>query len=273
MTPFNFNYDNHHQLVEMIEANRIFGAQKFVFYKYTVGSHVSTFLESYKKDNLVEVIPWQVPVVVDPWPSDPKVEPEIHYFAQLASLNDCLYRNMFKSRFIVFTDMDEIIVPRHHENWSDMLTNVTNSWMKVMHADVVNMFPGAYLFQNSFFRLNWKNDDKYSKLSSIVDLNMNTLLKTSRENKVYTWYERSKYIVWSRMISMIAVHSVIDFIDDSKVMHVQVGKTQSLLHHYRLWDDNPEEKIKKVKDTRMHHFAKKLLPNVMKRHSLVKIYN
>jgi hypothetical protein len=29
---------------------------------------------------------------VDVWPHDPNITPEVHYFAQVAALNDCLYR-------------------------------------------------------------------------------------------------------------------------------------------------------------------------------------
>jgi len=31
-----------------------------------------------------------------------------------AALNDCLYRNMYKSKYVAFLDIDEIIVPRQN---------------------------------------------------------------------------------------------------------------------------------------------------------------
>jgi len=77
----------------------MFGADRFVFYNYSTGSHVTTHLRRYATEGVVSVLPWRVPVAVDVWPPDPKQEPEIHYFGQLAALNDCLYRVMFRARF------------------------------------------------------------------------------------------------------------------------------------------------------------------------------
>jgi len=48
-------------------------------------------------------------------------EPDVHYFAQLAALNDCLYRVMFRARFVVLVDLDEVLVPRRRRHWRPML--------------------------------------------------------------------------------------------------------------------------------------------------------
>jgi len=94
----------------MLKVHRLFGADRFVFYNYSTGSHVTAHLRRYAGDGVVSaVVPWRVPVAVDVWPPDPKEEPEIHYFAQLAALNDCLYRTMFRARFVVLADLDEVL--------------------------------------------------------------------------------------------------------------------------------------------------------------------
>jgi hypothetical protein len=81
-----FNYSKAYELVEMIELNRILGAEHFVFYNYSTNSNVNHVLEYYKKMDIVEVLEWNLPMKVDTWPK--KNEPvEIHYFAQLAALN------------------------------------------------------------------------------------------------------------------------------------------------------------------------------------------
>jgi len=107
------HFNDYRRLVEMIEVNRMFGAQRLVFYNYSTGPDVATVLRRYESEGLVSVIPWRIPLLVDTWPpGEPPVKPEIHYFGQVAALNDCLYRNMFTSRYIVFTDLDELLVPR-----------------------------------------------------------------------------------------------------------------------------------------------------------------
>jgi len=268
VTPFNFQFNNVNQLTEFIEVNKMFGAEKFVFYNYSTGAGVDSYLRMYVNTGLVEVVPWRVPVAVDVWPPDPKEEPEIHYFAQLASLNDCLYRSMFRSRFIVFSDLDEIVVPRSATSWLSMLSNITADWQRAFTSNVKKMFPGAYLIQNVFFYTDWPNDEDSSEDER--DLSLVTLLKTMRQEKPHTWYVRSKYIVWSRMTSMISVHSVLDFIDDSRVMHVMVSEKHALLHHYRHSLDSQSLSTKALVDRRMHQFHAEIVSRTVAVHDKMK---
>ena len=269
VTPFNFNYNQIHQLTEFIEINRMFGAQKFVFYNYTTGIDVDRYLHAYIRKGLVVVIPWRVPVAVDIWPPDPKEEPDIHYFAQLASLNDCLYRNMFKSRFIVFSDLDEIIVPRNASTWLDMLASVTADWQHSLNSENKNVFPGAYLIQNVFFFNDWPIDETLFRNVKVQYPSLVTLLKTRREKVPHIWYSRSKYIAWSRMTLMVSVHSVIDFIDNSKVMHVMVSEKSALLHHYRDSIDSHSLESKSTIDRRMHVFFKEIVNRITSAHNMI----
>ena len=36
-------------------------------------------------------------------------------------LNDCLYRNMKRVKYVVYSDLDEVIYPVSSDNWIDML--------------------------------------------------------------------------------------------------------------------------------------------------------
>jgi len=89
-------------------VNRIFGADKLVFYNYSSGPQVTTYLKHMQREGLLNVMPWPLPMPVDVWPPVPGHIPQVHYFAQLAALNDCLYRYMSTARHIVFTDLDEV---------------------------------------------------------------------------------------------------------------------------------------------------------------------
>jgi len=74
VTPFNFAYNNVHQLVEMIELNRLLGARRFTFYNFSTGVDVDKYLRvAYDVTDDITVIPWHVPLAVDVWPHDPKV--------------------------------------------------------------------------------------------------------------------------------------------------------------------------------------------------------
>lgn len=263
VTPLNFNYDNYHQLVEMVEVNRLFGAQRFVFYNYSTGNQLEPYLRWYEARAVLQVIPWHPPVVVDVWPEDPKVEPEIHYFGQLAALNDCLYRSMLSSRFVVFTDLDELIVPRRNDTWLQMLSSITGTLKQQQQQRRTDrsrlLTPGAFVFRNVFFRTDWNDSSpEGANLSSLaVPLQLNTLLKMTREERIYPPYVRSKYIAVAKMASMVGVHSVLNFIDDANLTHVMVDADDGLLHHYRRWMD--DDVTTPVADDRMQRFAKEII--------------
>ncbi|KAK2145677.1 hypothetical protein LSH36_664g01040 [Paralvinella palmiformis] len=88
VSPLNKHYDDIHSLVEFIEMNLILGADKIVFYNHTTGPHLDRYLSHYVSIGVVDVIPWKIPVAVDPDPPDPRIAPEIHYFGQVVALNE-----------------------------------------------------------------------------------------------------------------------------------------------------------------------------------------
>ena len=61
--PLNRNYDNQFQLIETVELNRMFGAQRFVIYNYSTGSHVTkNLIVTNMKESLTSFLgkfPWK----------------------------------------------------------------------------------------------------------------------------------------------------------------------------------------------------------------------
>ena len=252
----------------------MFGADHFVFYNYSTGSHVTTHLRRYAAEGVVSaVVPWRVPVAVDVWPPDPKEEPEIHYFGQLAALNDCLYRMMFRARFVVLVDFDEVMVPRNHSHWRPMLEDATARWRRSFVSSngvrtVNDIFPGTYLIQNVFFRTNWQDEDRAVDDADVRRFDLVTLRKTWREDRPYPHYARSKYIAWTRAASMLLVHSAMEFVDDPHTMHVLVNEKDALLHHYRQWqgDSIGLGSNTPTIDRRMYDFYDDIVDRVAARH-------
>ena len=249
VTPLNFHFNNVHQLVEMVEVNRILGAGKVVFYNHTSGPDVDRLLAMYVRQGVVDVIPWKVPVAVNTWPRDPDIEPQIHYFGQVVALNDCLYRYMFTSAYIVFTDLDEFIVPRAERTWPEMMAAPS------LPCYSTN---GAYVFQNTFFRTDWPDDEDTLHDQDVVRLKLLTLLKTSRETYVWPHYARSKYMVSPRLVVQAGIHFVFEFIDNFSVMQCEVPSSVGLLHHYRLWEDEGS-KPPSTHDTYMYRYRHRIV--------------
>lgn len=101
--------------MEFIELNNLLGIGHFTFYKNTIGPSTECILDRYKKDNLISILPWQLDMVS---------KKEIRTEGMFAALNDCLYRNMYKSKFVGFLDIDEIIVPRQNDTLTQLIKYV-----------------------------------------------------------------------------------------------------------------------------------------------------
>ncbi|XP_056468350.1 uncharacterized protein LOC130406694 [Gadus chalcogrammus] len=66
---------------------------------------------------------------------------QLHYYGQVAALNDCVYRNMYRSHYLGLHDMDELILPQAVDSWTELLPQ-----LELKHG------PGrSYVFQNHVF--------------------------------------------------------------------------------------------------------------------------
>jgi hypothetical protein len=264
VTPFNFNYNNYHQLTEMIEVSRLFGAQHFIFYNYSTGVHVKSYLDSYVRQRLVTVVQWPLPVNVEVWPPDRHITPDVHYFAQLAALNDCLYRSLQRSStFVVYEDLDEILVPRLDSTWTAMLNTASSSWTP--NRSRTRSFLGAYLVRNTFFRTDWPSDEGVPK--SAIDHHVLTLLKTQREAKIFEYGQRSKFVAWTKAVIMVGVHQPLEMMPWASTAYVD--EKTALLHHYRLWIDDPNHPPAIVVDQHMRRFTDEILRLIVAVHRIV----
>ena len=58
----------------------------------------------------------------------------VHYYGQQVLFHDCAYRNMYKVRHLLYTDLDEIIVPQNHHKWSQMITAIDRKSIGGFHV-------------------------------------------------------------------------------------------------------------------------------------------
>ncbi|XP_060079822.1 glycosyltransferase family 92 protein F13G3.3-like [Ylistrum balloti] len=232
VTPLNFRYSKAYELVEMIEMNRILGADHFVFYNYSTHVNVDRVLQYYIDKGLVEVVQWHLPMKVDVWPKVKGHTTEIHYFGQLGALNDCLYRNRYRSKFLVYQDLDEFIFPYKHSNWNDMIESLAPR--------------NVYMFRNTFFRKDWNDTEEQFPGKDLAKKFKSTiLLKTMREAKIFGLRQRSKYILNPRKVDTVGIHNVWKERSGSSLLNVPPDV--ALIHHYRDWE-NPRDKIRREDD-------------------------
>jgi hypothetical protein len=126
-----------YRLVEWLELHRMWGVGEVNIYTTAIDNVTAMILERYAKIRYVHHE--TVPSAVD--------ETDSNEHAILLSmspvLNDCLYRNLYRYRYVVCTDIDEMIVPTVDKNYTAMLQRAS--------SDRVHSF----LFRNAYFFLDF----------------------------------------------------------------------------------------------------------------------
>lgn len=145
--PLHFDYNNINQIIEFIELNKLIGVEHFTLYNHTIGPEVACVLENYVKQGLITILPWKLNI---------KSQKEIRTEGLFAALNDCLYRYMYRYKYLLMIDLDEYIVPHSNTTLPELVTFLNT------RADVRKI--GAISFQNSFFYLQWPDDPSRSVL-------------------------------------------------------------------------------------------------------------
>ena len=236
-------YKNTHAIISFVEMSRILGAQRFIIYDYSITPEVKLVLDGYANENLVEIVQWDVPVK------------DIHYFGQNVIINDCLYKNLHVSRYLVYSDLDEIILPRKHTNWMGLIDSILNKDPNV----------GSFVFRNTFFGTNgnWFVDTKgYNQAKTARTYRVIPLLRVWRDKKIFPPFSRSKLIVIPERVRAVRIHLVDKSMYRNKSKVHVVLPEYGLLHHYR-WVSGINEK---VKDETIRKYSDQLLGNVKRTH-------
>ncbi|KAJ3646585.1 hypothetical protein Zmor_024167 [Zophobas morio] len=118
--PLNFNKDISLKLLQWIVINQILGATKMNLYVENLPKKTLKILQSFQKsqngitllkhDNLDSS--FYLDETTNIWQKRRN---------EIITYNDCLYRNIHTSHFIIPVDIDEIIVPRHVTTWAELL--------------------------------------------------------------------------------------------------------------------------------------------------------
>ncbi|XP_039620412.1 uncharacterized protein LOC120536101 isoform X2 [Polypterus senegalus] len=211
------NFDNALQLTQTLEMYRLLGAGKVVIYKTSCSDQVQEVLDYYAKEGFVQVFEWTVNLYLNPsssW-SYALHKADLHYHGQIAALNDCLYRNMYSSSYLVLIDQDEIIVPYKHDNWRDLIEALRKA------TPSANIFR----FTNRIFPT-----DTYGKDPGALQWNdipgVNILEFVNRETKIES-YDPKKMIVDPRIAYKASVHYLMEHIGSEK----EVDEHDALLFH------------------------------------------
>ncbi|XP_046557543.1 glycosyltransferase family 92 protein C33H5.2-like [Haliotis rubra] len=236
--PIHSNFSHTTEVVQTLEFDQMLGASDFTIYYTSASPEVDAVLRMYRDVGVVKVVPWFIPDV------------DVHYHGQIASVRDCFYRNMHTSDYIVFKDLDEILLPYKHRTWQQLLDNILERHSRA----------GAFIFRNSFIHKlgpDVTDSMKSADIQIAKTFGLYTLLKRQRQTEIWKYNLRAKFIVNPLRVHNVEIHEVKDIMEG--YTREVVDEPLGLLFHYKQFTD---AKIKTVNDPAAARYREELINRV-----------
>lgn len=198
-------------IIEFIETTKVLGVDLVTLYLMPgLDENMIRYLqERYLKDGALELEMFQ-------W-REMYMHKILHYNGQLLAIHDCIYRNMYRTEYLIVTDLDELIIPLKQNNYMDMIKSYKAS------PDTHN-----FHFLNRFFATN------DNPPPTLPDCNGLTLPKyfhrTHQLRCAYSFSFRPKYIMRPQLVIQVAVHGVCQV---TKGKEYRVSANNAILGHFR----------------------------------------
>ena len=212
------------KLVEFFEMMHYLGAEKIFIYVATESRSIQRVLKFYQKKNIAIFMPWKLPFD-DALTMNMKTKAgtnkfmitSIWYKGQSLAINDCLYRSRLNFEYVLFSDLDEILIPKsNHYNWKSVI--------EAIKSDNAS----GYSFKSAYFDLD--RDSAFMSLNSI-----RTLEFSPKRNKVMVHPER---------VFEMGIHHVSSSIPGHVTYGVyHVPESVAFIHHYRECRVNCSRKV------------------------------
>jgi hypothetical protein len=106
-------------LIEWLESNRRFGISRVFYYSPPIQSDMKKVFDFYERDGFVKVTKMAPPLTVN--------NDDVTRLAAIIAMNDCMYRNMESFKYLMVLFPDEIVVPKLHRSYHELLEAVDDS--------------------------------------------------------------------------------------------------------------------------------------------------
>ncbi|XP_019769099.1 glycosyltransferase family 92 protein F13G3.3 [Dendroctonus ponderosae] len=249
--PLHYDYNKELEFLEFIELHRIMGADHFILYNHTVGPQVNCLLKKYQQQGIVTVLPWELPI---------QSQKDIRTEGIFASLNDCLFRTMYKFSHVIFLDFDEFIIPTNHYNYRELF--------RYLHEKYNNKKTSWFSFKNAFFYRQWPDDPAVQEFEDPLEKQLLALRKTTRMVKLHAHGTRSKLIVRPDLVDMVGNHIIWAYYNHKVFRKMDVAPEDAILHHYRICEFGGNDCVKhpSTVDRSAYRYRDALLKAVKTRH-------
>jgi hypothetical protein len=144
---------NPKRIIEWLELHRLWGVSEVSVYASMLSKKIARIFLHYSKTGFVRYR--EVPIIFD------STKESAILVNMSPVINDCMYRNMLRYRTILTTDVDEMIVPRRHDNYMEMRHHV----LQMMGT---NDLTPSLLFRNVYFFVDF--DSRVNDHSSVFNI-------------------------------------------------------------------------------------------------------
>ncbi|RXN18390.1 glycosyltransferase family 92 -like protein [Labeo rohita] len=245
------NYNNVLQFAQAIEMYKLLGVQHVVIYKTSCGPDLEKLLKHYETEGMMEIVSWPIEQFLNPssgW-NFQQHKGDVHYYGQLATLNECIYRHMYQSKYVLLNDIDEIIMPYKHDNLSSLMKYLESAHPREsVFIFESHVFPKTQFEESGKFkRAEWKNIPGVNIMEHIY-----------REPNPKNTYNPTKMIVNPRNVLQTSVHSSLK---NYGYFHRVEFHVSRMIHVREPMEVNLTKEELFV-DKRIWDFEQKLIPNV-----------
>ncbi|PVD28228.1 hypothetical protein C0Q70_10815 [Pomacea canaliculata] len=222
VSPVYGGYNIWRQSLESMEMARMLGVDHVNVYVEKAGPNLTRVLQHYVDQGFMSVLPWN------------GIPSNVHAHAQVGCMHDCLLRMRYVTKYVVFIDLDELIILRTNNTLREMVEHVLK---QTKDADKV----GAIMVRNSFFH--HAPQEKINITDTYLQANLTGGLFTKARlydlksvlmqfrGKPWEPPQRCRTIADPLRVDTMAVHHPETMFGDFKV--VVVDPKIGLLHHYR----------------------------------------
>ena len=111
-----FNLHDPQLLVDWVDLHIALGAEIINVYLQNVSESYYTLLKPYVKRGIVEVLDWNLkPPLIPGYTSD---------WGQSGVINECIYRNLYRVKYLALLDIDEFVIPMHDTTVMEMIRHI-----------------------------------------------------------------------------------------------------------------------------------------------------
>ena len=240
------------RFIEWMEMNLLLGVEEIHVYNGTVTKSVIEIFGMYVKEKKLFI--HEMPPAVKSW-TQKGAE-----LGSPASLNDCMLRYMYRYRYIVVVDFDEVIMPRKATNYHDMLTHINKEHRLKEDLPV-------YSFSNTYFLFDFSPDEAEQE-------HMTYLRYRNRAQPGAIGLGKS-FVDPRRCLSVFNHYCYVPFPGMENGEYFNVKSSVAISQHYKTCNLSKDQcallKKQKTQDDIMLKFKSKLVENINKRRKSLKL--